>query len=319
MDRYLENLYTNQNEPTFLGGINGLYKAARKQFPKIKVDDVKRFLEKHDSYTRHKPVKRHGSLKTISAGLDVDHQIDLCDMRGIKEFNKNFSYILTCIDVLSKYGWGIPVKDKSAGNVSKAYQKIIDEGRKPWRVFSDKGREFKGEFKKLMDEHGIQHIMTENPIVKASLAERYNRTLKTRLYKYFTRTKTLKWLDILPNIVKAINHSVNRTTEMRPVDVTHKNDQSVYKKLYRKTKLMRKKNISKKSRFKLGDLVRISEERGPFYKGYTPNFSNELFIITKVLRRDQIVYKLKDLEGEELTSIFYEAELAKVNNDGRAV
>ena len=314
----MEKIYLNENEPTFLGGINPLYKKAKKEFPNIRVADVKKFLERHDSYTRHKPIKRHVSLKTISAGLDVDHQIDLCDMRGIKEYNKSYGYILTCIDVLSKYGWAIPVKDKSAANVAKAYEKIIDEGRKPWRVFSDKGKEFKGEFGKLMDKNQIQHIFTENPIVKASLAERYNRTLKTRLYKYFTKTKTLKWLDILPKIVKAINHSVNRVTGMRPVDVTHKNDQVVYKRLYGRAKAMRIKNKnSKKSRFKLGDLVRISEERGPFYKGYTPNFSSETFIVNKILRRDQIVYKLKDLEGEDLTSIFYEAELVRVNNDGR--
>jgi hypothetical protein len=311
MNKFLEKIYLDENEPTFLGGVNALYKTAKQKFPQIKQKDVVEFLEKYESYTRHKPIKNHKSLKTISAGLDVDHQIDLCDMRKIKKDNKNYSYILTCIDVLSKYGWAIPVKDKSAANVAKAYQKIIDEGRKPWRVFSDKGREFKGAFGELMNKHGIQHIFVENPIVKASLAERYNRTLKTRLYKYFTKTKLLKWLDILPKIVKAINHSINRMTGMRPVDVTHKNDQLVYKRLYNNSRIMRNKNNKRKPKYKIGDLVRISEERGAFYKGYTPNFSSEIFIISKILKRDQVVYKLKDLKSEDLTSIFYEGELVK--------
>jgi hypothetical protein len=315
MNKHLEKLYLNENEPTFLGGINALYRKAKETYPQIKLKDIKKFVEKHEPYNRHKPVKRYKTLRTISAGLDVDHQIDLADMRKIRNHNNGYTYILTCVDVLSKYAWAIPVKDKSAANVAKAYQKIIDDGRKPWRVFSDKGREFKGEFKKMLDENDIQQIMTENPVVKASLAERYNRTLKGRLYKYFTKSDSLKWVKILPKIVKAINHSVHRSIGMRPVDVTHKNDQIVYKKLYGKAKLMRKINKKKEGKFDVGDIVRIQEERGPFYRGYTPNFTKELFIITQKLKRDQIVYKLRDLKGENLTSIFYEAELSKARRE----
>jgi hypothetical protein len=196
-------------------------------------------FRKQPTYHLHKPVVKHKSLKTVSAGLDCDHQIDLCDMQGIKQFNEGYGYILTCVDVLSKYGWGIPVKTKSPKDVVKAYRTIIDEDRAPWRVFSDKGTEFKGEMKTLFERRGIKHILTENPLVKASVVERYNRTLKTRLYKYFTRRETWRWLEILPKIVKAINRSVNRMTGMRPIDVTHENDQIVYKRLYTDTKRKR--------------------------------------------------------------------------------
>ena len=239
MEKYLDRLYFDENEPTYLGGITGVHKAAKKKFPTIKLADVKNFLEKHDTYTRHKPSKKHKPLKTIAYGMDSDHQIDLADMRSVKKYNNNFNYILTCIDVLSRYAWAIPVKNKTAANVAAAYQKIIDEGRKPWRIFSDKGREFLGEFKKLTVENDITLIFTENPIVKASMVERYNRTLKTRLYKHFTKTNTFKWLQILPKIVRAINHSVHRITGMRPADVTHQNAQKLYKKLYSKANYMR--------------------------------------------------------------------------------
>ena len=317
MNKYLEKLYFDENEPTFLGGVNALHRKAREKFPTIKLKQVKDYLVKHDAYNRHKQVKRYKTLKTVSAGLDVDHQIDLADMRRIKSWNRGQSYILTCVDVLSKYGWAIPVKNKSAANVAKAYKKIIDEGRKPWRVFSDKGREFKGEFAKMLKENDIQQIFTENPTIKASLAERFNRTLKIRLYKYFTKTNTMHWLKILPKIARAYNHTVSRITEMRPVDVTHKNDQHVYKKLYSNADTLRKNNKRNEGKFDVGDLVRIEENRGAFFKGYTPNFKEEIFIVAEKQKRDQIVYKLKDLKGEDLTSIFYEPELSKVgNNDG---
>ena len=317
MEQYLEKLYLNENEPTYLSGENALFREAKKKFPKIKVEDVRTFLEKQETYTRHKPVKRYKPLKTIAAGLDVDQQIDLADMRRIKKENNHHGYILTCVDVLSRYAWAVPVKNKSAENVAKAYQKIIDEGRIPWRVFSDKGREFMGEFRKLLEANDIQQIFIENPVVKASLAERYNRTLKSRLYKYFTKSGTYKWIKILPKIVRAINHSVHRTTGMRPVDVTHKNAQDLYKKLYGEAKQLRIQNKQKnKGKYNVGDLVRISEEKGAFTRGYTPNFSKEVFVVAKKLFRDQIVYQLKDFEGEDLTSIFYEPELVRVRLDG---
>jgi hypothetical protein len=315
MNKHLEKLYFNEDEPTFLGGVNALHRKAKEKYPQLKLKEVKSFLEKHEAFNRHKPVKRYKTLKTISAGLDVDHQIDLADVRRIKESNKGHSYILTCIDVLSKYGWAFPVKDKRAATVAKAYKKIIDEGRKPWRVFSDKGREFKGEFGQLLKDNDIMYITTENPNVKASLAERFNRTLKTRLYKYFTKSNTTHWLKILPKIVKAYNHSINRMTGMRPVDVTHKNDQLVYKRLYGESLRMRTRNQSKEGKFNVGDLVRIEEERGAFFRGYTPNFSKEIFVVSEKQKRDQIVYKLKDLKSEDLTSIFYEPELSKVGKN----
>jgi histone acetyltransferase (RNA polymerase elongator complex component) len=109
-------------------------------------------------------------------------------------------------------------------------------------------------------------------------------------------------------------------TGMKPVDVTHENDQIVYKRLYDSTKRKREINIRKtKTKFNVGDSVRISKERGVFDKGYTANFSDEIFVVSEVLRRDQIVYKLKDLRGEAVTSIFYGPELVRVRagkNDG---
>ena len=106
---------------------------------------------------------------------------------------------------------------------------------------------------------------------------------------------------------------------MRPVDVTHQNAQKLYKKLYSNAKHMRLKNKKKKNKgkFQIGDVVRISKEKGVFYKGYRPSFKSEKFIVSQKLIRDQIVYKVKDYEGGELSSIFYEPELVRVrSNDG---
>ena len=90
MEKYLEKLYFNEDEPTYLGGISRVYKEAKTKFPDIKMRDVKEFMENNDTYTRHKPVRKYKALKTIAYGLDSDHQIDLADMQNVKESNNNF-------------------------------------------------------------------------------------------------------------------------------------------------------------------------------------------------------------------------------------
>jgi hypothetical protein len=231
-------------------------------------------------------------------------------MQSIKEFNKNFAYILTCIDVLSKYGWARPLKTKSHGETADAFRDMItSSGRKPWRLFSDKGKEFLGyKFQNLLKENQITHILMENPVSKAANVERYNRTLKTRLWKHFSHKDTLQWLNILPKIVKSLNHTVSRVTGVKPVDVNHENKLEIKNRAYPKL------TPQKKHKLKVGDLVRISVGRGAFEKGYLPSRSGEVFVIVKTLYKGHIpVYKLDGLDGVDITSIFYENELVRVN------
>jgi len=271
------------------------------------------FLSSQDVYTLHKPNVKYKSSPIIAAGMDCDWQIDLADFQKIKKYNQGYSYILTCIDVLSKYGFAVPIKKKTSSEIISAFHEILSSGRKPWRVFSDKGREFVNkEFKDFLYKNDIKFITMENPITKAANVERYNRTLKARIYKYFTAKRTLNWIKILPAIVKAINHSVNRMHQMRPVDVTHENEQMVYERLYGNKVI----KSSKKTKFQIGDLVRITKEKGAFVKSYLPTRTQEIFVISKILYRNPPVYLLKDLHNEDLTSIFYEKELVKINKNG---
>lgn len=104
---------------------------------------------------------------------------------------------------------------------------------------------------------------------KGSIVERYNRTLKTRLERYFTETKSHKWLDILPKMTKNINNTVNRSTGFKPVEVTEKNAEEIKHRLYRS-------NLPKKCTISIGDRVRIIRDKHLFKKGYTQ--SNTLFL-----------------------------------------
>jgi hypothetical protein len=311
-----DKIYYNTNNPACFSGVTPVFNEAKKLFPTIKIEDVEKFLAKQDTYTLHKPIRRKFQRnKTKASGIDTDWQADLCDLVRLKRYNKGNAYVLTVIDVLSKYAWAEPVENKKPETVAKAFKKILKEngGRKPWRLLTDKGKEFVGApFQNMLKENEIKFIQTESPDVKASIAERYNRTLKSRLWKYFTKNSTLEYVSVLPKIVLAINKSYHRSIRKRPIDVNVKNAHQVHKILYGKKQC----DALVKYKFEIGDKVRIAEYKHVFKKGYLPNFTQEIFTITERLNRKPPVYRIQDYNQEPISGIFYEQELVKVISEG---
>ncbi|KAJ8018950.1 hypothetical protein HOLleu_42760 [Holothuria leucospilota] len=115
------------------------------------------------------------------------------------------------------------------------------------------------------------------------------------MWKYFTYRNTLKYIDILPNLVKGYNHSYHRSIKMCPVEVTKDNENQVWRTLYRPGI-----NIKASFKYKVGDKVRISKTKLKFEKGYLPNWSEEIFTIVKRKAKPVPVYKLSDWGGEPI-------------------
>jgi hypothetical protein len=314
MDKLLDAVYYNTNSPACFAGVNAVYREAKKRNPKIKQADVREYLERQHAYTSHKPVRRKFSRnKFIAHGVDTNWQADLCDMQKLAKYNEGYKYILTCVDVLSKYVWGVPIKDKQAYTVAQAFSQILKKGRKPWWLYTDNGKEFTGKaFQDLMVKKRIVHYTASSyPEVKCPNVERFNRTLKTRLWKYFTQRKTFRYLNVLQTIISSINHSVSQPIGMRPVDVTKENEAEVIQKLFNTDKKKKKQPF----KYKVGDPVRIAKEKGKFAKGYEPNFTKEVFTVTECLARDPPVYRIQDKDGEVLTGLFYAPELVRAVPD----
>ena len=309
MDRLLNSVYNNSNSSAYLAGAGTVYRVAKEKNQKITLRDVKEFLHKQNTYTLHKPVlRRFPRNKVDSVALDYDWQIDLVDLRSLKKYNNGYTMLLTCIDVFSRYGWAVPLKNKQPVTVLAAFKEILDSGRKPWRVMSDSGTEFKAVFKQFLKDNEIHYFTATSPDVKASNIERWNRTLKTRMWKHFTKDKTFKYLDVLPKLVHAINHTVSRVTKHAPVDVTISNEQYV-KSIINDTPLPKPPNFL----FKVGDKVRITKEKGKLSKGYIPNFKEEIYTVTERLHRHPATYRLTADDGESITGIFYNSELVAYN------
>lgn len=310
MDSLLHDVYYNLSSPACYSGLNSVYKEAKKRVSSIKISDVKKFLQLQDTYTLHKSARRNFSRnKTVALGIDSDWQADLCDLKNLAKYNDGYKYILTVIDVLSKYAWAIPIKNKTPLATANGFRKILkSSGRKPWQLYTDKGGEFEGKgFQDLVKEYDFRQVSSESPDVKASVAERYNRTLKGRLWKYFTKNNSYRYIEGLPGLVHAINHSYHRSIKRRPVDVTVENEKEVWHTLYGKKKL-----IKPEFKFSVGDKVRITKYRGPFKKSYLPNFTEEIFQVTERIPRQPPVYRIKDWSSQPIKGSFYQEELIKV-------
>ena len=139
----LEQYYLDVSKVGSLSGSDNFFHALKIHKIKVSKDQVKKWLATPRTYTIHKPIrKKFTRNKVTSFKIDYIWQIDLIDMIKLGKFNEGIKYLLTCIDVFSKYAWVVPLKDKSASETVRAFKEILKTGRKPKHVQSDKGKEF---------------------------------------------------------------------------------------------------------------------------------------------------------------------------------
>lgn len=285
-----------------------LKKLTGKNFSKFEVNS---WLQGEDSYTLHKGVqKRFKRRRTIVGGINQQYQADLIDMQKYSSANNGNKFILTVIDVFSKRGWARVLKNKSANEVTKAMKSIISDNP-PLTIHSDRGGEFlNSTFLNMLKTFDVKHFTTENDDIKASIVERWNRTIQQKIHRWFTKTNTQCYQDILPHLVNSYNSRPHSSTGIPPLEVNNSNSETVWLKMHLKDHSNNK--FSLKPTLKIGDSVRIAKTRLTFDKGYTPNWSVEVFKVVNVIKSFPTVYRLKDLTGEEIKGTFYTQELQKV-------
>ena len=249
----------------------------------------------------HKPIiRKFNKRKVYSQFKDNIWGVDLADMQSLSRKNKGIKYLLCAIDLYSKYAFVIPLKDKKGISIVNAFNKIIKQSnRKPNKIWVDQGGEFYNNvFEKWLSDNDIIMYSTYNE-GKSVVAERFIRTLKNKLYKHMTTTGKNVYYDVLDDVVNKYNKTKHSTVKMKPIDV--KNNKRVYID----------EHNEKDSRFKVDDRVRISRYKNIFAKGYTPNWSKEIFIVDKINDTVPYTYNLKDLNDEEIIGSFYDKELQK--------
>ena len=313
MDNILTNIYYDPNHPSSFGSIAALREATNNNYS---VKAIKNWLSAQNAYTLH----RYRRLRFMRERYYVTNindlfQADLIDFRNIAKYNKKYNYILLAIDVFSKKVWTVPLKTKNATEVINAFKNIFTKA-KPLKLQSDHGTEFlSSKVQAFFKTHNVQFYATNNPDIKACIAERAIRTIKEKLFKYFTHENSYHYLNVLQQIVDSYNNRKHSSIGMAPNDVNDKNLLVVWDNLYggkgRYNKI--KFTPRQKALYNVGDHVRISREKFKFEKGYTQNWSTEIFVVTQVYRRQPRVYALKDLNAQDIRGRFYEQELQGVS------
>ena len=193
-------------------------------------------------------------------------------MQLISKFNKELRFLLCVIDIFSKYAWVVPLKDKKGISIVDDFQKLLDDSsRKPNKIWVDKGREFyNNSFKKWLKDNDTEMCSIHNE-GKSVVAETFIRTLKTKIYKYMTLVSKNVYINKLHDIMDEYSNTYHRTIKMKPTDVKDNTYIDSKKEVY-----------DKDPKFKVGDHVRSSKYKIIFAKGYIPNWSEEVFFVSKI-------------------------------------
>ena len=227
-------MYFSPAHPAAFGSAIQLHRSARKQIKKLTLKDVTNFLERQTAYTMHRPVKQHFKRRKPYARY-VDHiwQMDLVSLQAIAKENSGYNCIFTVIDVLSRYAFAEPLKRKTGKKVMGAFKRLLRKyKRKPVKVKMDQGQEFYNEeFKTFLHENNIAHYSTSSDM-KCALAERFNRTLKEKMFKYFTHHNTLRYITILPQLIDAYNNRPHVSLDgLKPANV-NRNNQALVRRIH---------------------------------------------------------------------------------------
>ena len=205
-----------------------------------------------------------------------------------------------CYRFISKYALVVPLKDKKGISIVNAFDKIIKQsGKKNKKIWVDQGSEiYNRDFKKWLSSNDIIIYSIYNER-KSVVAERFIRTLKNKFYKHMTTTGKNVYYAVLDDVVNKYNNTWHNSIKMEPIDV--KNNKRVYINEYNE----------KRARFNVNDGVRMSKFKNIFAKGYSPNWSKEIFIVDKINDTVSYTYNIKDLNGEKIIGTFYYKELQK--------
>ena len=304
MTSILKNVYYNPKHPAGFASIQKLAKATG-----MSVKKVKSWLKEQPTYTLHRQArKKYPTRQYVVHDIDQQWQADLAEVILIADKNQGYRYILTVIDIFSRYAWARPLKSKRGEEVAAAFRDIFREGRIPQRVQTDQGKEFENRHvRTLFHEHNIE-LFSVKSAYKAALVERFNRTLKHRLWRYFTSENKQEWTKVLQDAVHAYNHSVHRIIKRKPANVTAADVSDM-----RDEMSARSEPPKGKDDIQVEEKVRISKVKSIFDKGYLPNWTEEIFTVESINRKKKpFMYKLKDYKNEIVEGSFYRHEIQPV-------
>ena len=276
---------------------------------------IREFLQQNNTSSLFRQVRHKYPRRRIRAFYP--YQMMMSDTINYRAYggpqNNNYKYIMVLIDVFSKRAWAQPLKRLKDMDSTIALEKMIKEIPDiPKSIITDLGTEYyNSKVNALFDKYGIRHYSIRGKH-KACVAERFIKTLKGRLERYFWQHQTHKWIDVLDQFIANYNGTYHRSIKMAPNNVTDTNRKKVFRNLYPKLE------DNTPARLKKGYQVRILKTKNIFEKGYTRSWSTEIYIVKKSFVDGGVdYYQISDLEGNVLprNKYYWELNLVRKNAD----
>jgi hypothetical protein len=202
------------------------------------------------------------------------------------------------IDVFSRFVWTVPLRSTGADEMVRALKSLLDEGRVPEKLQTDKGVEFKNRrVQALMQERNIDHFFTQNES-KANYAEWAIKNVKLRLSRYRSRHQSHRSVDIIGDVTKSYNATYHRSLKRAPEQVKKSDEQELWTLQYQsQPSAPRSRGLPvTRYQFNVGDQVRISHLQRPFQREYDELWTYEYFVVNSHGMKQGIpYYTLKDL------------------------
>lgn len=266
----------------------------------------------------HKRARKSYPTRMVKApAMDYTWSGDLSDMKTWMDKNDDYRYIFACVDVVTRYAWARPMKTKTTEDILAALGSIIEEPspmpggdgfRKPKFLWIDQeAGMLSKEMSKWLQQHNIQVYHTFS-VRKSVIVERFFRTLKSLMWKELTALNSVRWIDILEELISKYNHTTHGPMGMTPFYASRHPEEA--QKVWMKRFLQRPRPTAPV--FHVGDKVRVSRQKGQFEKESDISWSREIYTVRKVdASKYPPVYHLEDEQKEPITGSFYAEELQK--------
>lgn len=273
---------------------------------RVPLKDLKKLLAHRDDYALFSGRPPRHVWNTITeSGVGKGWQMDLLDMSVLGTRNKNLNWILTVIDVYSRYAFAIGVKNKGQHAVSAAFQNILNQSKRtPLRITHDAGKEFvNSKMDVLLKKYQIERYVNQaNDKTKTGIIERWNRTLRELLGRNFTRIGRLRWVEDLQLLVDNYNSTVHSTLGTTP------------KKVWNGKAKPKARPVCRESFTLLpGQYVRTRLIQKTFdKKAGAQIWSKEIY---QIVQRHGFKYIVRHINGVELKTRYRPSDLTSVSPD----
>lgn len=308
------NIYYSTKSDGYLASLSYLknnFKQFKRFWPK--------FLFSQDTYTSTRQVvRKFNRRKYIVSQINKSFQADVMFLdcildKKVSSYNDNVTALLVIVDMLSKFTYVYTLKNKNANSVASKLKSFLVKMGKTGSyvkdIMTDMGSEFYNKtVEELFKTFNVNHYSSLNYDIKAGVAERKIRQIRSKIMRYITSSEQLNYVDKLDDIVQSINDTKNRTTGLAPSEITEWHTPYLFNILHRENT-----KFPQKSKYSLNQLVKITRPYKTFEKeSNNYKFASEIFSISKIQKNPPYTYILEDLDKNPILGSFYDKELQPV-------